>query len=193
MLLLWDRTRSTRNPVVGVASMASILQQLFSRNPDVRSIADFTDKDRIAMPAIRVSLMAILLQMAAAQQWGPDQWNRLDRLTVSLPHAEATIMLSAKTPTEITAHFSGPPQMYQQRRDPNLRMVLHSTSITGGPITQNAVWASREFVDKNPQLHGAVFAAIEEAMAFVRACHVQRFYLSRGPTPAAVGHTISTA
>jgi NitT/TauT family transport system substrate-binding protein len=111
--------------------------------------------------------MAILLQMAAAQQWGPDQWNRLDRLTVSLPHAEATIMLSAKTPTEITAHFSGPPQMYQQRRDPNLRMVLDSTSITGGPITQNAVWASREFVDKNPQLHGAVFAAIEEAMAFV--------------------------
>jgi NitT/TauT family transport system substrate-binding protein len=36
----------------------------------VKTIADFSDKDRIALPAVTVSVQARILQMAAAKQWG---------------------------------------------------------------------------------------------------------------------------
>jgi hypothetical protein len=41
---------------------------LNSRNPKVHSIKDFTDVDRIAMPAVKVSAQAVLLEMARGQK-----------------------------------------------------------------------------------------------------------------------------
>src|SRR4051812_3529033 len=48
LLTLWDRTKGKQN-VRGVASLGNFPYYLVSNNPNVKSIADFSEKDRIAL------------------------------------------------------------------------------------------------------------------------------------------------
>ena len=63
---------------------------LLVRDPAIKSIKDFKDNHRIAMPAVKVSMQAIMLQMAAAKEFGDAKFNALDHLTVSMAHPDAT-------------------------------------------------------------------------------------------------------
>ena len=93
---LWSRTRGNLD-VKAVAAINSMPLYLNTRNPAVKSIKDFTDKDRIALPAVKVSIQAVTLQMAAEKAFGDGQQNRLDPLTVTLSHPdEQTALLSGK-------------------------------------------------------------------------------------------------
>ena len=68
--LMWDRTRTG----VGVKAVSAITNTeiyLNTRNPNIKSIRDFTDKDRIAVPSVKVSTQALFLQIAAEKEWGP--------------------------------------------------------------------------------------------------------------------------
>jgi NitT/TauT family transport system substrate-binding protein len=79
----------------------------------VKTLKDFTDKDRIALPAVRVSMQAVILQMAAEKEFGAGQQHKLDPWTVSLSHPDGLAqMMSGKS--EITAHFTSAPFMYQE-------------------------------------------------------------------------------
>lgn len=69
LFTIWDRTKGRQN-VKGVASLGNFPYLLVSNNPDVKTIADFTDKDRIALPAVGVSVQSRILQMASAKLWG---------------------------------------------------------------------------------------------------------------------------
>jgi NitT/TauT family transport system substrate-binding protein len=62
---IWSRTRGNFD-VRGAAGLDLIPLYLNTRDPAVKKLADFSDNDRIAMPAIEVSMQAILLQIAAA-------------------------------------------------------------------------------------------------------------------------------
>ncbi len=63
---IWAKTKGGLD--VKAASGFNFLPlQLNTRSPNIKSIRDLTDKDKIAMPAVKVSQQAILLQMAAAQ------------------------------------------------------------------------------------------------------------------------------
>ena len=104
LLTIWDRTAGRQN-VKGVASLGNFPYYLVSTNPKVKTIADFTDVDRIALPASTVSVQARILQMAAAKQWGIGEFKRLDRLTQSIPHADAAAAVIAGQ-TEINAHLT---------------------------------------------------------------------------------------
>ena len=88
LLTLWDRTLGKQN-VRGVASLGNFPYYLVTNNPNVKSIADFSDKDRIALPAVGVSVQSRVLQLASAKLWGDKEFNRLDRISVALPHPDA--------------------------------------------------------------------------------------------------------
>ncbi|HET7377985.1 MAG TPA: ABC transporter substrate-binding protein, partial [Anaerolineae bacterium] len=64
MVTIWARTKNNLK-VMGITALNSMPLWLNTINPDVKTIKDFTDKDRIALPAVRVSMQAIILQMAA--------------------------------------------------------------------------------------------------------------------------------
>src|SRR6201985_1035171 len=49
LFTVWDRTHGHQN-VKGVASLGNFPYYLVSDNPNVKAIADFTNKDRIAVP-----------------------------------------------------------------------------------------------------------------------------------------------
>ena len=132
LLTIWARTQGTANAVKGIAAFSSQPILLNTRSPSIRSIVDFTDKDKIALPAVKVSVQAMMLQMAAAKQWGQANFARLDPLTVGMSPPDATIALLSDA-SEITSVFSVPPFQYQQLEKPGVHTVLNSTEVFGGP------------------------------------------------------------
>jgi NitT/TauT family transport system substrate-binding protein len=160
---LWSRTKGNLD-VKSVGAINSMPLYLNTRNPAVKSIRDFTDKDRIALPAVKVSIQAVTLQMAAEKVFGEGQQNRLDPLTVTLSHPDAqTALLSEKS--EITAHFGSPPFQYQQLGKPGIHTVLNSYDVLGGPGTFNVVWTTSRFRNDNPKLYQAFVQALDEVTA----------------------------
>lgn len=167
LLTIWSRTRANLK-VKGVAAINSMPIWLTTINPDVKTIKDFTEKDRIALPAVKVSIQAVTLQMAAEQAFGPGQHGRLDTLTVSMSHPDGmAAMMSGRS--EVTGHFTSAPFQYQELADPRVRKVVDSYDVLGGPHTFNVVWASTRFRDENPKIVEAFVAALDEAMKFINA------------------------
>jgi NitT/TauT family transport system substrate-binding protein len=166
LITLWSKTRGTPQEVRGVGALNSMPVNLVTSNPNVKSIRDFTDQDKIAVTTVKVSTQALLLQMAAAKEFGDANYAKLDALTVSLPHPDAmTALLSGGT--TITAHFSSPPFQYQEAAKPGIRTILSSYEILGGPATFNVVWSTARFRDANPRTYAAFVAAFEEATATI--------------------------
>lgn len=168
LFTIWDRTYGKQN-VRGVASLGNFPYYLVSNNPAVKSIADFGDKDRIALPAVGVSVQSRYLQLASAKLWGEAQYNRLDKLQVALPHPEATAAI-IKGGTEITAHFGNPPFQNQALAgNANARIVLNSYDVLGGPSSATVLYATEKFRSENPKTYRAFIAALDEAARFIRA------------------------
>ena len=166
LLLLWSKTKGTPQEVRGIAALSSQPFLLNSRDPNIKTIKDFKDTDKIAVPAIKVSVQAITLQMAAAKVFGQKDFTKLDTLTVSLSPPDATIaLLGGKT--EITAAFSVPPFQYQQLENPAIHTVLNSFDVMDGPHSFTVAWTSAKFRDKNPVLYKALIAALNEATDIV--------------------------
>ncbi|PWC52720.1 ABC transporter substrate-binding protein [Azospirillum sp. TSO22-1] len=169
LLTIWDRTRGNAN-VKAIGALNSMPLFLTTNNPNVKSIKDFTDKDKIALPAVKVSVQARTLQMAAEQAFGDGKFDVLDKVTVSLPHPDATTALLSGA-TEITGHLSSPPFQYQQLENPKIRKVLSSYDVLGGPHTFNLIWAKEAFKAKNPKTYAAFLAALKESMALIDKDH----------------------
>ena len=165
LVTLWAKTKGNLD-VKAVSAINSMPLYLNTRNPAVKSIKDFTDKDKIALPAVKVSIQAITLQMAAEQAFGQGQQNKLDALTVSMSHPDAeTALLSGSS--EITAHFTSPPFQYQELEKSGIRTVLNSYEVLGGPATFNVVWTTSKFRSENPKLYEAFIKALDEATASI--------------------------
>ena len=168
LLTLWDRTHGRQN-VKGVASLGNFPYYLVSNNPRVKSIADFSDKDRIALPAVTVSVQSRVLQYAAAKQWGDKEFNRLDKWTVAVPHPDAAAAIIAGG-TEITGHFGNPPFQEQELAgNPSARIVLNSYDVLGGPSSATVLYATEKFRNENPKTYRAFVDALSEAAAFATA------------------------
>jgi len=163
-LTLWDKTRGGVD-VKGVAAMSSYRFYLNTRDAKVKSIRDFTDKDRIALPGVKVSMGAVVLQMMVAKEYGIENFSKLDHLTVSMSFPDGMIaLLSGKS--EITAHFASPPFHYHELRAPGVHKVSDSYDVLG-PATTNMIMATRGFRDANPKSYGAFFAALTEATELI--------------------------
>jgi NitT/TauT family transport system substrate-binding protein len=162
LLVLWSRTIGTPQEVRGISALSSQPFLLNSRDP----IKDFKDSDRIAVPAVRSSVQAITLQMAAAKAYGTKEFNKLDPLTVSMTPPDATVAL-LKGGAQISAAFSVPPFQYQQLEDSAVHTVLNSFDVMGGSHTFTAVWAPAKFRTDNPVLYKALVEALKEATEIV--------------------------
>ena len=165
-LTLWAKAKD--NPALeirGLSGMSSSSIYLMTRNPNVKTLKDFSDKDRIAVPGIKTSLPAVLLHMAAAKEFGDANYAKLDPITVGLGHPEAlAVMLSGKG--EINSHMASPPFSYLEDAGPGLHRVFNSVDILGN-ITLDITFTTRRFVEANPKLAAAFVAAMEDACALI--------------------------
>ena len=165
LLTIWDRTHGRQN-IKAVASLGNFPYYLVSNNPQVKTIADITDKDRIAVPAVGVSVQSRFLQYAAAKQWGDKDFNRLDKYTLALPHPDATAALIAGG-TELSGHFSNPPFQDQALKNPNVHVVLDSYDLLG-PNSPTVLFATEKFRNDNPKTYKAFTEALAEAAEFAQ-------------------------
>jgi NitT/TauT family transport system substrate-binding protein len=159
LITLWAKTKGTPLEVRGVGALNDMPVELITSNPKVKSVKDFGPGDKIAVTTVKISTQALLLEMAAAKEFGDANYEKLDPLTVSMPHPDAmTALLSGG----VTAHFSSPPFEYQERAK-GMRVVTSNYEILGGPATFNVVWATSKFKSDNPKTYDAFVAALEEA------------------------------
>ncbi|MEE3636875.1 ABC transporter substrate-binding protein [Pseudomonas defluvii] len=165
LLTIWDRTQGRQN-VKAVASLGNFPYYLVSSNPNVKTIADLSEKDRIALPAVGVSVQSRFLQYAAAKQWGDKEYARLDKFTLAVPHPDATAALLAGG-TELNAHFSNPPFQDQVLANPNVHVVLNTYDLLG-PNSPTVLFATEKFRKDNPKTYKAFVEALAEAADFAQ-------------------------
>ena len=163
LLLLWERTKGQVN---GVTSVGGLPMLLVTRDPAVKTLKDFTEKDKIAVPTIKVSSQAMVLKMAMEKMYGEAARDRLDAMTVQLGHPDAMIAVVGGS-SEVNSHFSAPPYQFTELRTPGVHLVLDSSDVFGGPASNAVVFGTRKFYDANPRTIAAFMAGLEEANGLI--------------------------
>lgn len=162
LLVVWSKSKGTPQEIRGISALSSQPVLLNTRDPSIGTIKDFKPTDRIAVPAVKVSVQAILLQMEAAKVFGEKEFTKLDTQTVSMTPPDATVaLLGGKS--EITAVFSVPPFQQQQLEHVGIHTVLNSFDVMGGSSSFTVAWTTAKFRDSNPMLYNALIAALKEA------------------------------
>jgi len=166
LLLLWDRTRGG---VKGIVATSAQPMTLISRDANIKSLKDIGPNDKIAVPTVKVSTQAIVLQIAAAELYGADQWSKLDANTVQLGHPDAYVALSNQQ-HEVRNHFSIPPFTFLELKNvAGAHVVLSSPDVMGGPLSQAQFFTTTKFADANPKIVQAVRDATKEAQDLIRS------------------------
>jgi len=164
---LWDKTVGSANEVRALSAAQAMPFLLVTHHANIKSIRDFKEGDKIAVPGVKNSNQAICLQMAAAKEWGQENYAKLDPYTVTLPHPDAAIAIISKS-SELTAHYGVSPFQNYEVAAPGVHTVLKSYDTLGGQTTNGVVLMTRKFRDANPKATAAVYAALNEASDFIR-------------------------
>src|SRR6266478_5268982 len=162
LITLWDKTQ-TNVQVKGVSALTTYPLYLNVRNPNVKSIRDFSDKDKIAVPSVKISTQAIMLQMAAAKEYGEQNYAHFDPWTVTLSHPDALLALTSNS-AGVDAHFATSPFHEQEMKIPGIRTLPTNYEILGGPATALVIAASTRFREANPKVYKAFYDALNEAI-----------------------------
>lgn len=157
VIIAWAKTKGE---ILGVAAANTADLVLVTNQLRIKSIKDFTPKDRIALPAVKTSMQAIVLSMAADKAFGDPR--KLDTLTVSMQHPDAVAALLSRQ-SEITAHFASPPFFGQELKDPGMQRVTSTEEVMGGPASIAVMIAKVKFRRDNPTMFQAAFNALAEA------------------------------
>ena len=165
LVTLWARTRGNMG-VQGVTALASQPFYLNTRNPKVKSLLDLTEADKIALPAVKVSSQAIMLQMAAEKVFGPGNHFKLDPMTVTMAHPDAMAALIGGS-SSISGHFTVSPFHDLEIKTPGIRTLTTSHEIFGGRVTALVITTTAKFREGNPKVYRAFLAALKEAVEAV--------------------------
>jgi NitT/TauT family transport system substrate-binding protein len=166
LLTVWSRTRGTKYEIKGISALSSQAYLLNTRSEKVRTIRDFTLNDRIAVGAVKLSTMAVTLEIAASKEWGDAEYARLDPQTVSMSPGDATVAMISGV-AGITSVFAIPPYQQEQLQHPVIHTVLNSHDVMDGPVTFTCCWGPTRFQADNPKLYAALLRALEEATPLV--------------------------
>ena len=165
LMTLWDRTKGNAN-VKAAVSMTDTPMYLITVDPEIQKLEDYGDDDRIAVTAVKVTMQAIFLQMAAAKNFGWEERFRFDPLTVSMSHPDSVAALLSGE-LEVKSHVATVPFNFQNLRNPAAREILNSFQLLDGPHTSTLLWTTEAWKTENPKTYAAVVAAFEEAIDFI--------------------------
>ena len=162
LITLWSKTKSNVG-IKGMAAMTSYPLYFVTRNPDLKSLKDLSQKDKVAVPSVKISTQALMLQMAAADLFGQASYQKFDEFTVSLAHPDAMVALMNNT-GGVNAHFATSPFYEAEMKIPGTRVLTTSYEILGGRASALVIIATTKFHDANPKVYEAFLAAEKEAI-----------------------------
>jgi len=154
--------------VRGVASLCGSPIFLMTVDPRIKSIKDFQEGDKIAVSSVKVTIQALMLNLAAAREWGWENRFKLDPLAVSMSHPLSIAALRSGK-LEVKNYAAIVPYNYEVLAQGNARQLLTSYELMGGEHSTAAMWATETWVKANPKTYEAVVAAFEEAMELIAA------------------------
>lgn len=166
MLSAWDKTSGDQK-IRGVMALCDSPVLVITTDPNIKSIRDFSDDDRIAVNAVKVSVQALALQVAASKEFGPDEKFKLDPLTVSIPAGDATAALLSGA-TEIKTAASYLPFSVQLMEADNTHLVLNSFDATG-PTNMTTLFTTQRFQADNPTVYKVVQEGLEDAIDLINS------------------------
>ena len=165
VIKLWAKSDGAFKVARGIADMPL---KLITNDPKIQKIEDYLtiEDHKIATPAAKVSVQAVVLQIYTEKLWGDPV--KLDHLVVSMKHptAYAAIVSGGQS---VRSHFATLPYSYQELQSGKARTIVTSYDIMGGQHSVLLMMAGQEFKDKNPKTYRAVTAAFDEALAWVNA------------------------
>jgi len=166
MLLLWGKTNGDVKAIIGISGLPF---KLVTRNPNIKSIKDYTPNDRIALPTVRMSIQAITLGIALQKVYGDDKANeRLLTNQVQMGHPDAlTALLNPSH--EVTSHFASSPFQEIALKNPGIHVVLESRDALGGHGHVTLAYGTTKFYQENPKTLRAYLAAYNEAVAMIKS------------------------
>ncbi len=166
LVTLWAKTAGTSNEVRALSAVQSMPYILTTNRAEIKTIKDFNEHDKIAVPAVKVSSQAICLEMAAAKEWGQENYAKLDRFTITRSHPDAAAAVMSKA-NEVNSHYGVAPFYYYELATPGVHKVLSSYDTLGGSTTNGVMIMSKKFRDANPKVTQAVYGALSEAEEFI--------------------------
>jgi NitT/TauT family transport system substrate-binding protein len=157
-LIAWDKTRGRQHiKILAAVSRGDLV--LFTNRPNIKSFADFTANEKIAVPAFN-SIQAMILREAAKKAFGDA--SKLDQLLISLPQPDAVAAILAGT--AIGGYFASPPFIQVLEKDQRVHKVLSSDDVLDGEhVTTLVMEAKQGFVDDNPKVSRVIVASLREA------------------------------
>lgn len=192
-LVIWARSKGSLN-IKALAGYGRVPFTLVTNDPQVHSLKDFSDKDRIAVTAVGTSLLGIMLQMQAEQKLG--DLHKLDSLMIARSHPDAMVqVISGKT--ELNSHFSIPPYATEELAASNVHAVMTSDDLKGGPFSNGVIYMTQAFHDANPKISASILRAVDEACKLIHTDpkRVARMYLDvshEKSTPDSIVATLTT-
>jgi NitT/TauT family transport system substrate-binding protein len=167
LVLFWNKTRGAQ-AIRGMIAASELPPVLVTVDPRIKTLDDFTDKDRIAMPTVKASSYAIMLQMAAVQHYGWDKRFKFDPMSVQLNFAQ-TVAALLSGGTEIKSAILVPPFSQEVLESGKARQILSLDDVLGGHGTLNVFSSTEKFHSQHPKAYAAVKAALIEAMEFINS------------------------
>ncbi|RTL62843.1 MAG: hypothetical protein EKK41_24635 [Hyphomicrobiales bacterium] len=183
-LELWANTRGTAN-VRGLAPINDSPLYLITTNPTVKSVQDLIPSGRIAVPAPG-SIQGLFLRMLADREHGNAR--HLDAAMVSMTSVDTMKALGAGD-SSLSAYVASIPFNQTAMTLPGAREIANSFEFTGGPHTLVSLFVTEKFKTGNPKTVAALAAAIDDAVAFIKANPAETAEIfaaaSKGGTPPA--------
>ena len=169
LLIARDKTRGAGDQeLLGLTALSSVPYDLWTADANLKTLRDLDpQKNKIGLPAAKVSVPAVFLQMASEQINGIGKHAAFDPMTVTLAQPDGLISLTAGGST-VDSYLFAPPFSQQMRDKPNIHRVWSSTQLFGSPITALASWTTTRFHRENPKLVAAFVAAVRDAIELIR-------------------------
>lgn len=171
LLKLWDKTKGDdKLEVRAMAQLSAMPLKLNTNDPNIKKIEDYVGvKDhKISTPSVKVSIQAVVLQMAAAKKWGPENAYKLDDLTVSMKHPSAAAALLAGGQS-VKSHFATLPTSFQELKSGKVHTVLSSYDVLGGAHSTVALYNTKKWKDENPKLYKCTWQSYRKAYDWIKA------------------------
>jgi NitT/TauT family transport system substrate-binding protein len=167
LLKLWDKTKGRLN-VKAMSTLAAMPLKLNTNDGRVNKLEDYVglDDHKIATPSVKVSIQAVVLQMAAAKKWGQGEAFKLDDMTVSMKHPSAMAALMAGGQA-VKSHFATLPTSWAEVQSGKAKTVLTSYDVLGGRHSTVAMYNTEKWKQDNPKLYECVWKSFRTAIAWI--------------------------
>jgi len=135
---------------------------LITNKATIKSIKDFTNSDKIALPQPG-SVQHILLSMECEKVFKDAK--RMDNLIVSMSHPDGMNALIANG--DISAHFTSSPYLEKELAVGGMKEILNSYEAFGGDFTFIAGVTTKKFHDNNTDVYEAFVKSVGEAIDYI--------------------------